>query len=188
MTVSELLRILLESDGPVCIDDLLDEASVHLPRRGSRWIATYRDETGRQVWKSTGLRNRAAAQIVADRLEAEARRKRATQIPFRKPTIRVRPGSGERGVGLLSQKEVAVLLRVSERAVREIERTAFEKIRNHPAMREFWSEWQGGKIDESDLDSDWYLNRSEIAAVLALARTFQERRVLRKVLELMSKS
>jgi DNA-binding CsgD family transcriptional regulator len=87
---------------------------------------------------------------------------------------------------LLSQKEVAVLLKISERAVREIERNAFAKIRNHPAMKQFWRDWQGGEIDEADLGSDGELSTSEIAAVYSLAQTPEERRVLSKVMALIA--
>jgi hypothetical protein len=67
------------------------------------------------------LTNREAALALAEQWEEEARqrRKSADALP-KKPTIRVRPGGAEHGVGLLSQREVAVLLRISERAVREM--------------------------------------------------------------------
>jgi hypothetical protein len=76
---------------------------------------------------------------------------------------------------------------ISERAVRKIEQCAFEKIRNHPVMRKFWREWQGGGIEEADLGFESQLSRSEIAAVFALARTPEERRLLRKVLALIDR-
>jgi hypothetical protein len=158
---------------------------VHLPHRGTIWMATFRDQNGKQVWKSTGQRDRKAAQVIADELEAEARRRRAAQRARpKKPTIRVRPGSAEHAVGLLSQREVAVLMQMSERSVRETERKAFEKIRNHPLLRELWSEWMGREVEESDLD--WQLSAGEIAAVGNLAQTPEERRVLRKVMGLMA--
>lgn len=97
----------------------------------------------------------------------------------RKPTIRVRPGSGERGLGLLTQREVAVILRISERAVRSIEKRAFDKIRRHPAMRDFWHEWTGGEIKETDA---WALTNAEVAAVYALARSPAEQQALCKLL------
>jgi hypothetical protein len=104
----------------------------------------------------------------------------------KKPTIRIRPGSAERAAGLLSQKEVAAIMKISERAVRETERSTFEKIRNHPLMRQFWREWEGCKIDEAALGSDWQLSDDEIVAVYNLARTPEERKVLRKVMALMA--
>jgi hypothetical protein len=189
MNIDEVIQILVGMDDPPPAYKLIElaEASVHLPRRGSIWMAAFRDERGKQVQRSTGQRDRAAAQAIADRLETEARRKRAAQPPRpAKPTIRVRPGSPERGIGLLSQKEVAVFLRISERAVRETERSAFEKIRNHPLMRQFWREWEGGEIDEAALRFDWQLSHDEIVAVYNLARTAEEREVLRKVMALMT--
>ena len=187
----DIVRILVENDDPPPAWKLIEllEASVHRPRRGTIFIASYRDETGKQVWRSTGQRDRAAAQAIANRWEAEARRKRAAQAPRpAKPTIRVRPGSAERALGLLTQREVALLMRISERAVRETERSAFEKIRNHPLMREFWREWQGGGIEEADLGSAWQLSPSEMAAVYALAGTPEELLALKKVMALMTNS
>jgi hypothetical protein len=98
----------------------------------------------------------------------------------KKPTIRVRAGSAERAVGLLSQKEVAVLLKISERAVRAIERRAFDKLRRHPALREFWGEWQG--IEEANPQGDWQLSSAEVIALLGLARTSVERDLLIKLI------
>lgn len=96
MRAHEIVEILIESDGPVI------EASVHLPRRGRKWIAADRDETGRQVWRSTGLRDRQVALTLAKGWEAEARRKKAAQPALPpKPTIRVRVGSAEREMGHL---------------------------------------------------------------------------------------
>jgi hypothetical protein len=186
MTIPELLEVLLEAEGPICMEALIDEASVHLPRRGSVWVASYRDENGVQRWRSTGQRDRVAAQTIAGKLEAEARRKRAAQAPRpAKPTIRVRAGSAEHALGFLSQKEVAIVMKISERAVRAIERRAFDKLRRHPALRQFWDEWQGGGIEEAGLE--WQLSPTETAALYALARTPEERQVLRKVMALMAR-
>jgi hypothetical protein len=76
---------------------------------------------------------------------------------------------------------------VSERAVRKIEQCAFDKIRNHPVMKQFWREWQGGGIEEADLGSERQLSQSEIAAVFALARTSEERKVIRSVIALIDR-
>ena len=102
------VEFLLDGDEPVDARSLI-EASVHLPRRGRRWVASFRDET---------------------------------------------------------------------------ERRAFEKLRCHPALREFWSEWATGEIQEAGLgdSADWALTRAEIAAVYALARTPEERQALRTLL------
>jgi hypothetical protein len=180
---NEIVEALIEAQWPVSARRLV-EASVHLPRRGSRWVAAFRDETGRQVWRTTGLRDRPLALALAKEWETKARRKRAAQgAAPAKPTIRVRPGSGERELGLLSQREVAIILRISERAVREIERRAFDKLRRHPALKDFWREWTAGDIKEADSDgpANWALSRTEIAAVYALAWTPAERRALRKL-------
>ena len=101
-----------------------------------------------------------------------------------KVTIRVRPGSAEKQLGCLSQKEVATILRISERAVREIERRAFDKLRRHPALKNFWREWQTGEIKEtaSRVSKQWTLSRAEVVAVYALAGTPGERQALRKLL------
>src|SRR5215831_9683446 len=60
MNAGNLVEILIHADEPLCARDLI-EASVHLPKRGSKYVAVYRGETGRRIWKTTGLRNRAAA-------------------------------------------------------------------------------------------------------------------------------
>jgi len=80
----------------------------------------------------------------------------------------------------------AAILRISERAVREIERRAFDKLRRHPALQNLWSEWQTGEIKEAALpvSKHWMLSRAEVAAVYALAGTTVERQALRKLLAL----
>jgi len=186
MEARQIVEMLLAADGPIGIRTLFD-ASVHLPPRGSLWVAAYRDDTGRPIWRTTRLRRRGAALALAKEWENEAKRKRAAQgaLP-RRPSIRVRPRSGERDLGLLTPREVATILRISERAVREIERRAFDKIRQHPAMREFWREHETGEVKEATAptDSAWMLSRAEIDAVYALARTPTEQQVLRKLLAL----
>ena len=180
----EIVQILIETDRPVCARRLV-EVSVHLPRRSSRWVASFRDETGRQVWRTTGLRDREPALVLAKRWEAETKRKRSAQ-PAAPPklTIRIRPGSAEKDLGCLSQKEVAAILRMSERAVREVERRAFEKLRQYPALKNFWLEWQTGQIKALRASKQWTLNRAEVAAVYAMARTTAERQALRKLFAL----
>ncbi len=187
MGPEDIVEILIRADGPVDLEALLDEASVHLPRRSSRWVASFRDGAGRQVWRATGSRSRRAALALAKQWEEEARRRRAAQpAPPRKPTIRVRPGSGERQLGLLSQKEVATIMKISERAVRQIEKSAFDKLRRHPALRNFWREWNTGEIEEAGLEppAEWALSQAEIAAIWALTRAPEERLALRKLLAL----
>lgn len=186
MEPKEIVEILIQTDGPVSARHLI-EVSVHLPRRGTKWVAAFRDETGRQVWRTTGLREREPALALAKEWESEAKRRRAAQpaAPPKTP-IRVRPGSGEEAIGLLTQKEVAMILRISERSVREIERRAFEKLQRHPALKDFWREWTTGEVAEAvrRSPSEWTLTRAEIAAVCALAGTTVERQALRKLLAL----
>ena len=186
MGPQEIVQILIEAEGPVCVRSLI-EASVHLPSRSSRWVASFRGEAGRQVWRTTGLHEPEAALALAKQWEAEAGSRRAAQgsLP-RKPTIRVRPGTPERETGLLTQREVAAILRISERGVREIERRAFEKLRRHPALREFWIEHQAGQIKEATFPTpgDGKLSRAEIAAIYELAKTPFERQALRKLMAL----
>lgn len=186
MQPHDIVEILIQTDSPVSARRLL-EVSVHLPRRGTRWVASFRDATGRQVWRSTGLRDREPALALARQWETAAKRKRSGQgaVPARL-TIRVRPGSAGQGPGGLSQKEVAAILRISERAVREIERRALDKLRRHPALKQLFREWQTGEIKEGALRAapQWRLSRAEIAAVSALAETPIERQALRKLLAL----
>ena len=99
--------------------------------------------------------------------------------------MQVRPGT-QRVVGMLTQAEVAAIMRISERTVREIEKKALEKPRRHPALRELWREWERGEIKETGFEDTggWALTRDEVAAVYALARTPEERQALRKLLVL----
>jgi hypothetical protein len=188
MGPKEIVEILIETDGPVSARRLI-EVSIHLPRRGTKWVAAFRDETGRQVWRTTGLRDREPALVLARRWEGEAKGRRAAQgaVPPRL-TIRVRPGSAEKEHGCLTQAEVAAVLRISQRAVRDAERRGLEKLRRHPALRDFWREWTTGDIKETTLRASkhWMLSRAEITAVNGLARTSEERQALRKLLALMT--
>ena len=71
--------------------------------------------------------------------EREAREERLrSQAPSKKPAIRV--GSKELP-GLLTQKEVALALGMSERGVRQAEGRALSKLRNSPALRYFWKQY-----------------------------------------------
>jgi len=173
ITAAMLVEFFLEAD--------LREATVRRPPRGRRWIAVFSGaQPGKQVWQSTGLTDRAAALALALKWEAEARRERAASGALtRKPTIRVRRGSGEAAAGLLTQEDVAALLGLSVRAIREIERRAFEKLRRHPVLQQFWREL-GGDVREKVGSYD--LSRPEVAALFGLARTPLERRVLHKML------
>jgi hypothetical protein len=186
MEPRELVQVLIETDSSVSARRLV-EVSIHRPARGTKWIAAYRDATGRRVWRSTRMRNRKAALAQAQRWEQDEKQKRLAQgaLP-RKPIMRVRRGSAEHEVGLMSQAEVAAFMHITQRAVRDIERRAFDKIRRHPGLRAFWSEWLTGEVEEaaSQALADWALTRAEIDAVYALARTSAERQALRRLFAL----
>lgn len=187
MTAKRIVEYLLDLDSTACL--LLGEASIHRPRRGRIWVAAFRDEHGEPRWRSTGLTDRQAAQAIADEMEAEARSKRAELGIQTRPKTRVRAGSGEHALALLTQKEVSVIMKISERAVRQIERRAIAKLRNHPALRQFWREWQGREIDEgAQRSTDCRLSRAEAEAIAALARTPYERSVVRKLLRTVTTS
>jgi len=156
---------------------LVSEASVHRPTRSRVWVATFTGPTGGQTWRSTGLTDRNQALLLAKRWEAEARVQRvAAGRTAAKPTLRVsrkEPGTG----GPLTQKEVALLLNMSERGVREVERRAFQKLFNHPLLRQAWREYLAGELDEDQ----WNLTPEEIYALFKLARTAEEWLLLKKV-------
>ena len=118
----------------------LAEASVYLPPRSTKWVAVFTGvEAGRQIRRSTGLSNREAALILARKWEREAREERTrSKVPLKKPTIR----AGSESPGLLTQKEVAAVLGMSERGVREAERRAMAKLRRHPALRQVWNAYK----------------------------------------------
>ena len=162
----------------------LIEASVHRPRRGKLYVASFRDETGRQRWQRTGLSDRKAALILAQEWEAAARRKHGFSAKQpQKALVRVTAGGGTGNEGLFTQREVAALLRISERAVRNIERQAIDKLRRHPDLKAIWQEWVKGEIKEGVVPVvNWELNRSEIAALYGLAQTPAERALLQRLL------
>jgi hypothetical protein len=133
------------------------------------------------VWQSTGLTDRAQALLVARKWEAEAREERARlgHTPWR-PLWRVRRPASDTPTGPLTQKEVAMLLGISERAVRDIEHRALRKIRSHPLMREVWRQYLNGELDEAQL----LLTPAEIEALFNLVSSTEERRLIQKVLRL----
>jgi Sigma-70, region 4 len=158
-----------------------------LPRRGSRWVEAFRDEHGQPIWRSTGLSDRKEAQAMADEWEADARRKRVALGVQTRPKTRVRAGSGQQALALLTQREVAVIMKISERAVRQIECRAIEKLRNHPLLKQVWHELQGRDIDEGAKGvTDCQLSRAEAEAIAALARMPYERSVVRKLLRILA--
>jgi hypothetical protein len=65
MVAESVVNSVLRSDLPLGAKALIWEASVHLPRRGTKWVAAFNGETGEPVWRSSGLSNRRAAQALA---------------------------------------------------------------------------------------------------------------------------
>jgi hypothetical protein len=59
----QIVEILLTGD-PLA-EPRLVEASVHLPKRGTVWVATFTGSEGGQNWRSTGLTDREQALLVA---------------------------------------------------------------------------------------------------------------------------
>lgn len=179
MNATEIVEMLINAEGPIRAAELI-EASVRLPARGHIWVASYTgDEPGRQVWRSTGLTDRDQALARATQWEQEARQRRLARgkVPG-KPTIRVRRRRSPSRMEPLTQREVALLLGLSERGVREIERRAFAKLRRHPALRHLWQQYQAGELGEATQR----LLASEAFALLLLARTSEERQLVQKLI------
>ena len=178
-TAIEIVNRLLEEQSVGVVP--VTEASVHRPKRSRIWQAVFTSASGGQEWKSTGLTDRAQALLVARKWEAEAREQRARMghTP-RRPVWRVRRPASDTSTGPLTQKEVAMLLGISERAVREIEHRALRKIRSHPLMREVWRQYLNGELVEAQL----LLTPAEIEALFNLVSSTEERRLIQKVLRL----
>jgi hypothetical protein len=175
MNVQELISILLEEDDPPAPWALI-EASVHLGTRGKTYNASFRGPGGEPVWRSTGLTDREKALALARQWEKEVTPK--VRQP-KQPVVHLKAGG-------LTYQEVASIVRVSERTVRKDEKSAMRKLRNHPALRQFWKEWLGGQIEESTapVNRPCDLTPQEIEALLALAQTPLELQALRKVIAL----
>jgi hypothetical protein len=175
-TARDIVEILLD-------ETQLPEASIHRPKRGSVWVAAFTGPAG-QVWRSTGLTDRAQALLVARRWEAQARVERAKrgQRP-NKPLVRIRHSAQGTSIGL-TQKEVGLLLGISERAVRAIEHRAIQKLKNHPLLREIWQEYLRGKLEEHE----WSLTAAEVAALFAHTQNPTERRLMQRILRLTQRS
>jgi DNA-binding CsgD family transcriptional regulator len=175
----QIVRILLAQE-PVA-ESRLVEASVHLPKRGTVWVATFTGAGGGQEWRTTGLTDRNQALLVAKDWEAKAREQRARMghTP-RKPILRIRRSASSTEISGLSQRETALLMGISERAVREIEHRAIEKLRRHPLLREIWQKHLSGELDEHQPT----LSQDEVEALFNLARTPEEQRLVCKVLAL----
>src|SRR5439155_35193 len=103
---------------------------------------------------------------------------------LRKPILRARRQQpGTTPSGMLTQKQVAQLLNMSERGVREIERRAFQKLRQHPMLRQVWQQYLVGELDEHQP----ILTAEEIQALFTVARTPEERDLIQKVLRLIER-
>jgi hypothetical protein len=157
------------------------EASVHRSKRSRVWNAVFTGSSGGQLSRTTGLTDRDQALLVARRWEAEAADERAKlgHTP-KKRRWRVRRPEPGTGAGPLTQREIALLLHMSERAVREVERRALKKLFDDPLLRQVWKQYLAGELDEDQL----VLTPQEIAALFALAQTPAERNVIRKLLAL----
>ncbi len=170
-----IVRFLL-NESPVA-EALVSETSVHRSAGSLVWQAVFTGAEGGQIWKSTGLINKQQAMLVARKWEAEARAQRELMgRTARKPIVRA-AGAGQFG---LSQKEVALIMKLSERAVRQIEKRAIRKLAQHPVLRRVWKEYLG------DLNEDEaVLTPEEIEVLFGLAYTTEERLVIRKLLKLL---
>jgi len=157
--------------------ELIGEASVHRPQRGEIWVASFTGVDGQQ-WKSTGTTDRALALVRANEFAAAARAQRANSGPTaRKQRLRLRPTAGGAGGGL-TQREVGLLLGLSERAVRAIEKRALRKLAQHPRLQEIWRRFRAGELTEQE----HRLSALEIQALWGLTRSPAERAALRKAL------
>ena len=185
MNAESVVAILLESGS-------LGESSVHLPARGTKWVAVYTGpEPGKQIWRSTGLTDRTAALRLAKQWEAEARMQRL-KAPGRPKTLRHRVRSAREdtaSVPGLTQREVALILGLSERAVRNIEKRALAKLRSHPEVKALLDEYavRSAGIKEDQMYTTWEpgfrdWSWTETVALLGLARSAEEREVLRLLL------
>jgi hypothetical protein len=160
-----IVQVLLEEPA---VDNPLAEASVHKPKRGRVYMAVFTGPRGGQIWRSTGRKDREQALVLARQWEAQARSQRARAgLADKKPSWRVRRPASSTGICLLSQREVGMLLNLSERAVRQIERRAFEKLRSHPLMRQIWQQYLAGELEEHRAT----LSKEEVEAVSNMART-----------------
>lgn len=167
-------------------EQLLPEASVHLPSRGTKWIAVFTGPIpGQQVSRSTGQTDRAAALKLAKEWESEARQQRQGSSRRPRPSshrVKRQNASGEAPAEAgLTQREVALLLGMSERAVRNIEKRALAKLRAHPDLRGLFDEilgLEGLHESRSQADGDlvyFELTPGEARAILSLGCSPEER-------------
>lgn len=190
---ADIARVLLDMDVACSVRDLI-EATVRLPARGHQWVAVFTGpEPGQQVWRSTGLRDYDAALALARTWEAQARAQRmARQMGRRSAALRVgrRPQDQSSGpfpeAGPLSQVEIAAILKMSERAVRQTEKRALAKLGANPLLRRLWREYLSGELGEGLSPGEGRvddLSDLEVRALLALARSPLEWQAMHRVLD-----
>ena len=75
---------------------------------------------------------------------------------------------------------MALLLGMSERGVREVERRALAKLAKHPLLRQVWREHLAGELVEGVTP----LTGQQWAALLGLARDSEERLLMLRVLHI----
>jgi hypothetical protein len=156
---------------------LLNEASVRLPPRSSRWVGIFTGpEPGQQIARSTGLTDKTQALAVTRRWEADSIRKRQARWKAGQP-----PATPTERLPGLTQAEVAAVMGLSVRAVRAIEQRAFRKLRSHPLLRQYWSELESASESVSTHEPDC-LSSEDLKALFGLVQTPIERQALLKVL------
>jgi hypothetical protein len=133
------------------------------------------------VCEASGVGNRDQALLLARKWEAQAREHRASLGQTAGPSIlRIRRLASSARSGPLSQQEVGLLLSMSVRRLREFQRRAFAKLRNHPLLRHVWLQFLTGDLGERQPA----LTSEETEALFQMARTPEERRLMRKILAL----
>jgi len=170
MNALDIVRALLQQG-----QEPVDEASVRLSPRSSVFVGTFTGpEPGQQIARSTGLRDREEALALTRHWEAQALSQRRTG-PDQPPPTRLGRLPG------LTQREVAAALGLSERAVRNIERRAFRKLRNHPVLQAIWAQLESVPASHHVEDAT-NLTDEEIDALFGLVQSPLEARALAKVL------
>ncbi|HLH54216.1 MAG TPA: sigma factor-like helix-turn-helix DNA-binding protein [Verrucomicrobiae bacterium] len=160
-----LVKIMIEAD-PIR-EIFLGEASVHRSHRSKIFTAAFTGPFGGTIWRTTGTPDRLTAMRKARYWEKQARIQRAKlgsdakKLPLRADLIK---GEG------LTQEQVARVLRMSIRGVRQVERRALLKLKNHPAIRQLWREYSTGSLDEGS----WNLSNEEIKALFDLCINAEE--------------
>jgi hypothetical protein len=177
--IASLLVDLLLEQAPLTQTAIL-EATVHRGRRSKIFTASFTGPLGGQVWKTTGLTDYYPALGLARHWEAEARAQRSRlDRTIGLPRTRVRPTQAGPAIGW-SQKEVAQILHMSERGVRQAEQRAIRKLRLHPLLKDLWHKYLSGELDEHR----WALDPVDIVALFDLAETAEELQLVEKLLRI----